>query len=166
MSEDTRSSGQHSTLNARRNFAGGRRNELYVQTIRSSRSAIPIGACAGLVEDGLEVEAAARLLRIVLDNLLGNAWKFTARTADPVVELGRTSKNGEAVYVVRDNGAGFDQAYADRLFAPFQRLHLERDFPGTGIGLAIVQRVVRRHGGRIWAEAAVGHGATFMWTLS
>ncbi len=104
----------------------------------------------------------AGLLRIVLANLIGNAWKFTARTQNARIEIGR----GEAgVFFVRDNGAGFDVAHAARLFEPFQRLHRAEEFPGTGIGLATCQRIVRRHGGRIWAEAAVGRGATFFFTL-
>ena len=104
------------------------------------------------------------LLRPVLRNLLENAWKFTSRCPSAVIELDRIPGE-EPVYFVRDNGAGFDMAYANKLFGPFQRLHSPRDYPGTGIGLALVQRVVHRHGGRIWAEAAPGRGATFYFTL-
>jgi len=111
---------------------------------------------------GLGAEGDPRLLRLVLTNLLENAWKFTARQAEPRVELGRRP---DGAYFVRDNGAGFDMAFAHKLFAPFQRLHSADEFPGTGIGLAIVQRVVHRHGGRIWAEATPGEGATFYFTL-
>jgi len=107
----------------------------------------------------------ARLFRIVIENLLGNAWKFTRKTERPAVELGSCVQEGEASYFVRDNGVGFDPAYADRLFAPFQRLHANEEFPGTGIGLATVQRIISRHGGRIWAEAKEGEGATFYFTL-
>ena len=106
-----------------------------------------------------------RLLRIVLENLLGNAWKFTSKKDDARIELGDTEMQGETVYFVRDNGAGFDMTYADRLFRSFQRLHKDTEFPGTGIGLATVQRIVERHGGRVWAEGAVGQGATFWFTL-
>jgi PAS domain S-box-containing protein len=105
------------------------------------------------------------LLGIALRNLLGNAWKFTARTEAAEVEVGVEEKAGEKTYYVRDNGAGFDQQYADKLFVPFQRLHGEREFPGTGIGLATVQRIVRRHGGRVWVEGATGRGATVRFTL-
>jgi light-regulated signal transduction histidine kinase (bacteriophytochrome) len=105
------------------------------------------------------------LLRVVLDNLLGNAWKFTSRQERPRIEFGRMKRDGEAVLFVRDNGAGFDMAYAEKLFSIFQRLHSVEEFPGTGIGLATVQRVIRRHGGRVWAEGEVGNGATFYFTL-
>jgi PAS domain S-box-containing protein len=121
-------------------------------------------ACA--IAEGLTVSGDARLVRVMLDNLLGNAWKFTAHQPQPRIEVGRLMQpDGTLAFFVRDNGAGFDMAYADKLFAPFQRLHHRREFPGTGIGLATVQRIVHRHGGRIWAEGAVGHGATFYFTL-
>ncbi len=107
------------------------------------------------------------LLRVVLENLLSNAWKYTKGTASPEVELGSvTDPSGETVFFVRDNGAGFDSSRADQLFQPFKRLHSYRDFPGTGLGLATVRRIVRRHNGRIWAEGETGKGATFYFTLS
>ncbi len=106
------------------------------------------------------------LLRAVLENLLGNAWKFTAKTEGARIVFGTEPKMGAVVYYVRDNGAGFDPEYAGKLFAPFQRLHRAEDFPGTGIGLATVQRIVHRHGGHIWADGAVGRGATFFFTLT
>ena len=102
---------------------------------------------------------------MLLQNMLDNAWKFTARLPHTKVEVGRTQYDGKIVYYVRDNGAGFDMAYADKLFAPFQRLHTTDEFEGTGIGLATVQRIVHRHGGRIWGEGAVDQGATFYFTL-
>lgn len=117
------------------------------------------------VEDGLQAVADARLVRIALENLLGNAFKFTAKTVSPQVEFAALAGDDGPVFVVRDNGAGFDAAYASKLFAPFQRLHSDKDFPGTGIGLATVQRIVRRHGGRVWATAAVGNGAAISFTL-
>lgn len=107
-----------------------------------------------------------RLLRIVLGNLMGNAWKFTSRHPAPRIEFGTVEFEGKAAYFVRDNGAGFDPAYASKLFSPFQRLHPASEFPGTGIGLVTVQRIVRRHGGEVWAEGEVGRGATFYFTLS
>jgi signal transduction histidine kinase len=118
-----------------------------------------------IVSDGLVVDADSHLLRAMLENLLGNAWKFTAKTPSPTIRVGREERSGELVFFVRDNGAGFDMAYAKRLFAPFQRLHSQKDFQGTGIGLATVQRIVSRHRGRIWAEAEKGSGATFFFTL-
>jgi signal transduction histidine kinase len=106
-----------------------------------------------------------RLLRIMLDNLLRNAWKYTSRREHARIELGRESRNGRIVYFVRDDGSGFDQRSAERLFQPFQRLHSAAEFPGNGIGLATVRRIVQRHGGEVWAEGAVGKGATFYFTL-
>lgn len=106
------------------------------------------------------------LLRAVLENLFANAWKFTSGRAPARIAFGATQKDGRTVYFVQDNGAGFDMAYANKLFAPFQRLHQASEFAGTGIGLATVQRIVRRHGGDIWAEGRVNHGASFHFTLS
>jgi signal transduction histidine kinase len=108
------------------------------------------------------------LLRALFENLLGNAWKFTAKTEDARIEVGVMPDREETMFTtffVRDNGAGFDMAAAERLFGAFQRLHSQQEFPGTGIGLATVQRIVRRHGGQIWAEAAIGQGASFFFTL-
>lgn len=106
-----------------------------------------------------------RMLHLLLQNLLGNAWKYLRHTAKPHVEFGMQDDSGELVYFIRDNGAGFDMAYSDKLFQPFQRLHSVEEFEGTGVGLAIVNRIVKRHGGRIWATGAVGEGATFYFTL-
>jgi PAS domain S-box-containing protein len=118
-----------------------------------------------IVHEGLVGEGDARLLSAALDNLLGNAWKFTGKRALARIEVGSVIKNGDSTFFIRDNGAGFEQAYADKLFGAFQRLHTAAEFEGTGIGLATVQRIVRRHGGRIWAESEVGRGATFYFTL-
>ena len=118
-----------------------------------------------VASDGVVVQGDPALLRLVLDNLLGNAWKFTGKQATPRIELGRESAPGAVGFFIRDNGAGFDMTQVDKLFAPFKRLHSAAEFPGTGIGLATVQRIVRRHGGRVWAEAAPAHGATFHVTL-
>lgn len=105
------------------------------------------------------------LLRVALDNLLGNAWKFSGNAASPRIEVGAVIHNGRPAYFVRDNGVGFDMKYAGKLFQPFQRLHKVTEFPGTGIGLATVQRIIRRHGGEVWAESKAGEGATFYFTL-
>ena len=113
-----------------------------------------------------EATGDARLLRIALDNLLGNAWKYTSRCECVRIEFGVQSWSGETIYFVRDNGVGFGMADASALFAPFQRLHTVEEFEGTGIGLATVQRIINRHGGRIWAESAPGQGATFYFTLA
>ena len=117
------------------------------------------------VQDGLVAMADRRLMQIVLENLLGNAWKFTANVDPARILFGSQHSGGDAVYFIRDNGAGFDMTYADKLFRPFQRLHTAADFAGTGIGLATVHRIVDRHGGRVWAEGAVGAGATVYFTL-
>jgi signal transduction histidine kinase len=116
-------------------------------------------------EDGLRVEGDDRLLRVVLVNLIGNAWKFTRPVKEPRVELGLARQNGTSAFFVRDNGVGFEMQYRQKLFTPFQRLHSPRDFEGTGIGLATVRRVIRRHGGDVWAESEPGRGATFYFTL-
>jgi PAS domain S-box-containing protein len=118
-----------------------------------------------IVQPHMLVESDPRLLQIAMENLLGTAWKFTARRDCAQITFRAELRDGACVYAVRDNGAGFDMAYADRLFGPFQRLHPERDYPGTGIGLATVQRIVHRLGGRIWAEGAVDRGACFCFTL-
>ncbi len=118
-----------------------------------------------VVQDGLTASADPRLIELALSNLLGNAWKFTSKTEQARIEFGSLEKDGDTVYYVKDNGAGFDPGYADKMFWPFHRLHSENEFEGTGIGLAIVERVVRRHGGRIWAEGEVGKGATIYFTL-
>ena len=114
--------------------------------------------------EGLCADCDERLTAIVLQNLLGNSWKFTQKTDHAVIEFG--TLNNETVYFIRDNGAGFDMAYAGKLFSPFQRVHRADDFPGTGIGLATVKRVIERHGGRIWIEGWVGKGATVYFTMS
>jgi len=118
-----------------------------------------------IIADGLQASGDPHLLRVLLENLLGNAWKYTSKHAAARIELGVTVHEGERVCFVRDDGAGFDMAHADKLFAPFQRLHGPAEFEGTGIGLATVYRIVRRHGGRVWAEGAPEQGATIYFTL-
>jgi PAS domain S-box-containing protein len=117
------------------------------------------------IAPGLVTRGDAGLLRIVLQNLLGNAWKFTGKRAPAHVDVGATAHNGRRAFYVRDDGAGFDMAYAAKLFGAFQRLHASDEFPGSGIGLATVQRIIHRHGGDVWAEGAPGRGATFYFTL-
>ena len=119
-----------------------------------------------VVAPQVEVTGDVRLLRMALDNLFGNAWKFTSRAENARIEFGVEQRQGEPTYFVRDDGAGFDMANADALFVPFQRLHKTEEFEGTGIGLATVQRIVHRHGGRIWAQSAPRQGATFYFTLA
>lgn len=118
-----------------------------------------------IIAPGLEARGDKRLLQIVLQNLLSNSWKFTGKNPDATIEVGRKQIEGKQAYFVRDDGVGFDMAYADKLFGAFQRLHSQSEFPGTGIGLATVQRIIHRHGGRVWAEGSVGKGATFYFTL-
>ena len=119
------------------------------------------------VQPGVRADADARLMRIALENLLGNAWKFTGKTEAAQIAFGVSGTAGHDLrYYVRDNGAGFDMAFAEQLFAPFQRLHGATEFEGTGVGLATVQRVIHRHSGRVWAESCPGQGATFFFTLT
>ncbi len=129
------------------------------------REAEPAREVEVKLRPGVIVNGDGQLLRIALENLLENAWKFTARQPGARIEFGLTQVAGEPTYFVRDNGAGFDMAYVDRLFGPFQRLHLANEFPGSGIGLATVQRIIHRHGGKVWAEGMVGQGATFHFTI-
>ena len=115
--------------------------------------------------DGLITNGDASLLQVAMKNLLENAWKFTGKHPCAKIEFGVTQNNGKRVYFVRDDGVGFDMAYADKLFGAFQRLHDIKEFEGSGIGLATVQRIIHRHGGSIWAEGAVERGATFYFTI-
>jgi signal transduction histidine kinase len=118
-----------------------------------------------VIQDGIRAEADPRLLRVAFENLIGNAWKFTSRRAAARIEFGVEERQEGVIFFVRDNGAGFDMAYVDKLFGVFQRLHPVTEFEGTGVGLATVRRIVSRHGGRIWAEGVLGKGATFFFTL-
>jgi light-regulated signal transduction histidine kinase (bacteriophytochrome) len=117
------------------------------------------------IQPGMRCQADPILVRVLVENLLDNACKFSSRQENARIEMGETERDGERVFFVRDNGAGFDPAYTHQLFNPFTRLHSDREFPGTGIGLANVSRIVKRHGGRIWAEGAPRQGATFWFTL-
>ncbi len=139
-------------------------SELVDAIVREIRADGANGEREVVCPTGLTDSGDPGLLRIVLENLLRNAWKFTQKQPQPRVEFGRTTAANEVVYFVRDNGVGFDTAYASKLFQPFQRLH-GAEFAGTGIGLAIVDRIIRRHGGRIWGESSPGQGATFFFTL-
>jgi light-regulated signal transduction histidine kinase (bacteriophytochrome) len=129
------------------------------------RTANPERAFECEITPNLLVQGDDRLLHIAMSNLIGNAWKFTQKKETARIEFSQIEKNGLIVYYIHDNGAGFDMACADKLFNPFQRLHSAREFEGTGIGLATVDRIIRRHGGQIWAEAEVNKGATFFFTI-
>ncbi|HYG87512.1 MAG TPA: ATP-binding protein [Azospirillum sp.] len=129
-------------------------------------AAHPERKVAVTIAPGLTADADPHLVRTVLVNLLGNAWKYTSRKDHAQIQFGTTTdEEGQPAFFVRDNGAGFDMAYVDKLFGAFQRLHGMKDFPGTGVGLATVQRIVHKHGGRVWAEGVVDGGATFYFTL-
>lgn len=151
------------------------RSELHRETVDLSGVARDVGAelrrnapdrTVDLrIADGLLAEGDARLLRVVLENLLGNSWKYTAKQPAPVIEFDAVDGTGERVFFIRDNGVGFDMRYADKLFGVFQRLHAATEFEGTGIGLATVRRIITRHNGRVWAEGKVGEGATMHFTL-
>ena len=142
-------------------------SKLAREILQTLRDRAPAREANVVVTAGLVVSGDSGLLRIALENLLANAWKFTSRKDRTHIEFGSgPDRAGRTVYFVRDNGAGFDPGYATKLFSPFQRLHSETQFPGTGIGLATVQRIIHRHGGEIWAESAVDSGAGFYFTLA
>lgn len=118
------------------------------------------------LQNNLIADGDEHLISVALDNLLGNSWKYTSKTAHPIIEIGSDhSGNGHDIYFVKDNGAGFDMKYADKIFLAFQRLHSKEEYPGTGVGLATVQRVIDRHGGKVWAESHIGEGTTIYFTL-
>ncbi|MGR9105946.1 MAG: sensor histidine kinase [Gammaproteobacteria bacterium] len=135
------------------------------EVIQALRQSDPLRKLEFSVHSPLITQGDPRLLRIVMDNLIGNAWKFTGQRADAKITIGVKTQGSEICYFVQDNGVGFDMSYADMLFGAFQRLHDTNEFPGSGIGLATVQRIIHKHGGRIWAESSVGNGATFYFTL-
>jgi len=140
-------------------------SDLAARVVAGLRERSPARNARVLIAPGLRVTGDPGLLRVLLTNLLDNAWKFTSRCDPAVIECGCTRQDEHVVYYVRDNGAGFDMSHATRLFTPFQRAHRASDYPGTGVGLATVERIVRRHGGRCWAQAAPNEGATIFFTL-
>ena len=140
-------------------------SEIAASIVAELREAHPGRSVEVDIKEGLTAFADRGLIEIVLSNLLGNAWKFTAKTEHARIEFGTIEQDGKIIYYVRDNGAGFDQKYAGKMFLPFHRLHSESAFEGTGIGLAIVDRIIRRHGGKVWAEGIEGKGATIYFSL-
>jgi signal transduction histidine kinase len=140
-------------------------SEIAESVVKGIQAAHPDATTEFNVEKNITAPADPKLVEILLDNLIGNAWKFTSKREHARIEVGRVAIGDETIYFVKDNGAGFDQRLADKLFLPFQRLHSSDEFEGTGIGLAIAERIVRKHNGRIWAEGRAGIGATFYFTL-
>ena len=140
--------------------------EIAQQVVGELQLREPGRAVAVSIWEDMQGRADSRLVRAALENLIGNAWKFTSRKDEPRIEVGCLREGKRSTFFVRDNGAGFDMAYADKLFGAFQRLHSPQEYQGTGIGLATVQRIVHRHGGRIWAEAKPDKGAVFFFTLA
>ena len=141
-------------------------SEMASSVVTELREADPGRNVRVYIEEALTADADPGLIEIVLSNLLGNAWKFTAKKEQARIEFGTVEQNGKVVYYVRDNGAGFNQGYAGKMFLPFHRLHSESAFEGTGIGLAIVERIIHRHGGKVWAEGIEGKGATIYFSLT
>jgi light-regulated signal transduction histidine kinase (bacteriophytochrome) len=141
-------------------------SRLAAEVVEQIRAGEPGRAVQVTIAPSVAGRGDEQLLRLLLQNLLGNAWKYTRRAQNAHIEFGGTAQGGETVYYVRDNGAGFDMAYADKLFKPFQRLHRAEEFEGSGVGLATVARVIQRHAGRVWAEGREGEGATFYFTLN
>ena len=136
------------------------------QTIADElRATEPNRTAEFVIAPGLQAQGDPRLMRVVLENLLRNAWKFTSKRNSARIEFGRTADNGHSAFFVKDNGAGFDPNYSSRLFGAFQRLHSASEFPGTGVGLATVQRIILRHGGKVWAQGDINLGATFFFEL-
>jgi light-regulated signal transduction histidine kinase (bacteriophytochrome) len=140
-------------------------SELAQSVFEELRQTEPNRKVKAFIQEGIAVEGDENLLRQVLRNLLGNSWKFTAHTDEAHIEFGEKHENGRKVFFVRDNGAGFDMNNIEDMFVPFRRLHSDQEFPGTGIGLSIVKRIIERHGGTIWAEGESGKGAVFYFTL-
>jgi light-regulated signal transduction histidine kinase (bacteriophytochrome) len=140
-------------------------SQLARETATRLRQSQPERAVEFVIGEGLRARGDSDLLGAAIENLLANAWKFTRGRADARIEFGAERENGHTTYFVRDNGAGFDMAFSAKLFGVFKRLHNDREFEGTGVGLATVQRIVNRHGGRVWGEGKVGEGACFRFTF-
>jgi light-regulated signal transduction histidine kinase (bacteriophytochrome) len=140
-------------------------SELVRDLAEAHRTAQPERRVEFAIEDNLIVEGDPQLLNVLLENLLGNAWKFTAKSEPAKIEFGAVKKEGKLAYFIKDNGVGFDMKYAGKLFQPFQRAHSANEFPGTGIGLATVKRIIERHRGRVWIESETGKGTSVYFTL-
>jgi len=140
-------------------------SEIAEELVAELREKSPARAITVEIEQGLQMYADPGLLKIVLQNLLENAWKFTSKTESPIVTIKKVARDGQDGMAVSDNGAGFDMQYAHKLFGAFQRLHAATEYEGTGIGLATAQRIIHMHGGKIWAEGSVGQGATFYFSV-
>jgi light-regulated signal transduction histidine kinase (bacteriophytochrome) len=140
-------------------------SELARATAQRLKESQPDRVVEFVIGDGFAANGDSALVGAAIENLMGNAWKFTRNKPNARIEFGASQEGGQTAYFVRDNGAGFDMTYVSRLFGVFQRLHTGKEFEGTGVGLATVQRIVQRHGGRVWAEGKVGEGACFHFTF-
>jgi light-regulated signal transduction histidine kinase (bacteriophytochrome) len=140
-------------------------SQLADEIARELRAEDPDRKAEFVIAQNLQAKCDPHLVQVALQNLIGNSWKFSSKQEQTHIEIGYNNSNGSSSFFITDNGAGFDPAHADRLFGAFQRLHSVSEFPGTGIGLATVQRIINRHGGKIWAKAEVDRGATFYFTL-
>jgi light-regulated signal transduction histidine kinase (bacteriophytochrome) len=147
------------------NLQGVDITKLVIEILQEFRETDPKRQVEFIIKEGVRAKGDKKLLRVLFENFLGNAWKFTSKQSNARIEFGSQQKGKETIYFIRDNGVGFNMKFAHKLFGTFQRLHDSKEFRGTGIGLAIIQRIVQKHHGKVWAKGKEGEGATFYFTL-